>query len=80
MKCRWADDDGRPLCTRWAKNACQYSQIEPIIWREIGSAFPGSSNDEELLFQKEIFGDESLRAARLEQFGNRGQKMGENQA
>ncbi len=34
--------------------------------------------DEKLLLQEEIFGDEHLRTARSEQFDNRGQDVGEN--
>ena len=46
--------------------------------REIGCPQPGSVDDEKLMLQEEIFGDERLRAARSEQSGNRGQNVGEN--
>ncbi len=53
--------------------------MDTVIWREIRCPFPGASYDKELLLHEEIFRDESLRAARLEQFDNRGQKMGEEE-
>ena len=39
---------------------------------------PGPVDDEKLLLQEEIFGDESLCAAGSEQFGNRRQDVGES--
>ncbi len=77
--CRWADDDGRPLCTPWTKNGRQKSQIETVKRREIGCPFSGAAYDKELLFQKKVFGNESPRAAKSEQSGKCGQNVGEKQ-
>ena len=67
---RWFDDDGRARSAPRTKKGSEKTEKEPVKIREIGCPQPGSVDDEKLLLQEKIFGDESLCAARREQFGN----------
>jgi hypothetical protein len=53
--------------------------MESVKRREIGCPLAGAAHNKELFFQEEIFRNEGPRAARTEQFSNRGQNVGEEQ-
>ena len=75
---RWPDGNDRSRGAPWTKKSSEETEKEPVKRREIGRPKPGPVDDEKLLLQEEIFGDESLCAAGSEHLGNRRQDVGES--
>ena len=76
---RWPDDNGRPQGASRAKEGGEHSSIETVKRKKIGCSLPGTTDDEKLSLQDEIPGHQGPHAAKSEQSGKCGQKMGREQ-